>query len=502
MLAQASNRKEDDGVRDLIHETFISLWFANYNCLSLKHKTSAALVTPLRDNHSSVSDTARQMVEVVAISSSPKHLTSLVQEMVNGKADKCEEKKAIQRKIDKVAAEQYCASIVASLIEELLLFEEKRESYSAVEAGSRLVSLLSTICVFAEASPYLLMNHYDSLLHYLKADNGVSMKFESVVVSHVCKILSHVSSCLNDGDLMRLGRGEISKDLVKITYKFGVSASGAAVETLAKLATHSYSDMDGPLMKSLVKLAKVFYTHLLKMKDTSNDFSKTKERDRDNVHRALSVLGCICRHHQVGNKSFFEGDFQIFVAVSSSELTWDNLPSACFALFQKYLEKIDAGTRCKAVRAMSGIFSAHPRIFLAFQQKGVLEEILSDNAHPTLQLESLACLREILHMEENRVESGEASRQMQSKNDITTSKKISGDQDGDASLIGACCIQNAPRLFEMISSLFPMVRLNALLLIDTLLRQGLLNPMETVSIFQARRSQYFITKLILSTPKY
>jgi len=482
LLTQAADRKEDDGVRDLIHETFLTLWFANYKSYAGIKTSSAALVTPLRDirsgRASSAGDTARQMVEVVTMSSSPKHLTSLVQEMIKGQGDNGEGKKASQRKVDRAAAEQYCASIVACLIEELVSFEEHRDTQD--NSGAQLVSLLTTLCVFAEANPLLLVNHYDTLLHYLKADNGVSIQYESAIVSHVCKILSLVSNCLSENDIQRLGREDLSKDLVKITYKFGISATGAAVEALAKLATHPHSGENSPLMKSLVKLAATFYSHLVKMKDMTNDFSKVKERDRNNVHRALSVLGCICRYHEKEDATMLDDQLEAFVAVPSKELTWSNLPSASFVLFQAYLSKIDTATKCKALRAMAGIFSAHPRVMLAFEQEGILKEIMSDSAHPTLQLESLQCWREILISEELRVESGEAKRQMELKSDITTSKKISGDQDGDASLIGACCIQHAPRLFEMTSSPHATVRLHALLLIETLLRQGLLNPMEMV----------------------
>ena len=80
---------------------------------------------------------------------------------------------------------------------------------------------------------------------------------------------------------------------------------------------------------------------------------------------------------------------------------------------------------------MSGIFSAHPRVMLAFEQEGVLQEIMSDSAHPALQLESLQCWREILVIKEKRVESGEANRQTKSNTNISTSEKISCDQDGD-----------------------------------------------------------------------
>jgi cohesin loading factor subunit SCC2 len=491
LLARASDRKEDDGVRDLIYETFSTLWFTTSDDFECVH-SSAAIVTPLRDtasNHTNFArDAARQMIEVITISSSSRHLTNMVQEMLNGQGDKSEEKKASQRKIDRVAAEKHCAKIVACLIEELVLFEENRDRFSQEEAGQQLVSILTTLNVFAEASPSLLLGHYDNLLHYLKADNGVPMTSESYIVIHVCRILSHLSQCLSSVNIQQLLHGEISKDLVKIAYKFGMLAAGTAVECLVKLATHQECEQQNPLMSSLMKLARTFYTHLLKMKDATQDLSRLKDKERNNIHRALSVLGFICRHHHGKSQAIINGDVQDFVEVSSADLNWENLPSSCYIIFKLYLSKRDTNTRCKALRAIAGIFSSYPRIMLAFEQEGTLYEVMSSDAQPELQLEALQCWREILITEEQRIESGEAKRQMESKADITTSKKVSGDQDGDASLIGACCIQHAPRIFAMTSSIDPKIRLHSLLLIETLLRQGLVNPMEMVS-------SYFYTKV-------
>lgn len=482
LLDQVSDRKEDDGVRDLILETFRILWFPEDNTYGAKSATSA-VVTPLRDirSNTSAEDTAKQMLEVVAISPSSRHLMNLVQDMISGQSN-TEEKNTSERKIDCASAEHLCANIVASLIEELVIFEEQRGSLTADQAGMQLVSLLSTLDVFAEASPSLLRNHYDTLLHYLKADNGVPLKCESVIVANMCKILSHVSSSLDENDLQRLGRGDLARDLVKITYRFGMGPTGAAVECLAKLATHPGSSKESQLSLALFKLAKTFYSHLFKMKDATNDLSKMKEREKSNVHRALSVLGQICRFHNDESPLMLHGEISDFIAVSPSDLTWESLTTSSFVLFQQYLEKLDNSTKCKALRAMSAIFSAHPRIMLAFEQEGVLQDIMSDNADPALQLESLQCWREILVTEEKRIESGEAKRQMESKINLSTSEKVSGDQDGDASLIGSVCIQHSPRLFQMTTSMDAKIRLHAILLLETLKRQGLINPMELVPV--------------------
>lgn len=502
LLQKAADRKEDDGVRDLIHETFMALWFANYKSfgktksLAKTRKSIAAVVTPVEDiercRSSTAHETAKQLVEVVSTSTSQEPLIKLVQDILNGQGDKIEGKKAIDRKIDRNAAECYCESVVSYLIEELVTFEEERCSFTKNEGNNRLVSLLTTLHVFAEASPSLLLRHYDTLLYYLKTDARDKPEQDCVIC--ICKILCQVVKCFRQNDLQRLGQDGVAADLVNIIYSFGISATSAAVEALAKLATHPLVGKNSPLMKSLVKLARRFYSHLAKMKDTANDLSQIKTRDRVNVHRALMVLGCISRFHDFTSTVASDEDLAEFVTVNPSELTWENFPSACFALFEVYLEKLDTATKCKSLRAMSGIFSAHPRIMLAFEQRGILKKIMSDDSHRKLQEEALICWRDILICEEKRVESGEAKRQMESKDCITTSKKVSGDQDGDASLIGACCIQQASRLYEMTSSPHQEIRFHSVLLIETLTRQGLLNPMQMVSFLWST----FLSILVIS----
>ena len=69
---------------------------------------------------------------------------------------------------------------------------------------------------------------------------------------------------------------------------------------------------------------------------------------------------------------------------------------------------------------------------------------------------------------------------MKAKAGMTLSKQISGDLDGDATLVGGVIGQHAPRLFQMTTSQDHRVRLASVDLLGNLLRMGLLNPMETV----------------------
>lgn len=78
------------------------------------------------------------------------------------------------------------------------------------------------------------------------------------------------------------------------------------------------------------------------------------------------------------------------------------------------------------------------------------------------------------------MDSGDAKAKMKGKAGLTLSKQISGDLDGDATLIGGVVGQHAPRLFQMTTSQDNRIRWATVDLLGILLNQGLLNPMETV----------------------
>jgi cohesin loading factor subunit SCC2 len=207
---------------------------------------------------------------------------------------------------------------------------------------------------------------------------------------------------------------------------------------------------------------------------------------RTNIQRALTVLGAICRHHETpfeDVESDEEGEDG--VPAGPLQLTWTNLPALCERLFTKFLEKRHVETKCSALRALSGMFVAHPRELFAMDQSGLITQVMSAEAHPSLQLESLQCWRDILLAEEARIESGEAKAKMDANKGITLSKKIAGDQDGDATLFGGVLTSHASRLFEMTQCRDKNLRFAALDLVGHLLRQGQVNPNEAVPFLLA-----------------
>jgi cohesin loading factor subunit SCC2 len=223
---------------------------------------------------------------------------------------------------------------------------------------------------------------------------------------------------------------------------------------------------------------------LLKTSD-ANSAVATKKSVKDNVKRALSALGSVCRFYDQDESydqhTIDPSTFSIVTDMTQLEFADNALSNACFAIFLKFLNKDDETTKCLALRAITGVFISRPRVVLAAEQMGIIAEVLSEQAPASVQLESLKCWRDILLAEEKRIESGEAKAKMAAHKEITLQKRIGGDQDGDSVISGSVLTRHADRLYEMTLSKDEKVRHMIVELIGHLLRQGMINPMETVS---------------------
>jgi cohesin loading factor subunit SCC2 len=449
MLRLAADPKEDDGVRDLIHAVFMKVWLdkgdqsvpqpssvspsptepktptSGYvqgleeRPLTTGGKTAASgataatpaspvvgeILSPLmtRETRSSERKTnkrrlqirseiaAEQMVEVVKAANTGEHLTTLFRELLDAAHDAETSRKSSQRKKQKLIAQDHCSMLVDALLEILLSFEENRSAITA--PGNELVAIMRTIKVFTDVSVDSVVKHLDTLLPYMKADNGLSIEEEAVIVSSLSDIISRLAGVFDQQDVERLGDSSLADDLVNVTYKLGRNALSSAAQALCALAHHRHSNPDIPFRKKLLKLANVFYRVLCKHQDAA-DFSTQRLKVKANVHRSISVLGSICQYHQTALQDVDtdEDDGESFM----KPITWENLTFQCRGIFMKYLAKNDNQTKCVALRAMCGVFIAHPRELLRMNQSGMISEVMALESPPSLQLEALLCWREIL----------------------------------------------------------------------------------------------------------
>jgi cohesin loading factor subunit SCC2 len=368
-----------------------------------------------------------------------------------------------------------------ALIESLLTLEENRGE-DKEEFGRKLVATISTIGAIAEVSAQVVLRHVDTFIPYLKADNGIPPSLECKVVSEVCDMLYRVCRKMPKAELMNLAGGSLSQDLTNIATNFPSSALSSAVGTLCELGSHKALGNGNSFRKKALVLANSFYKYLVKSVTLTDDYSSSPKKVQNNVHRALSGLGFLCRGHDVDDEDLVWLGDKVGepLEVVDEDITWDNMVENCYQIFSVYLTKSDIETKKCALRALAGIFISRPRVLLAMQQNGTLEAIMSPTSDPELQLQALRCWKEILLVEEARLESGDAKEKMDSNEKITLSKKISGDQDSDATLVGGVLTQHQKRLYAMTKDRDDRIRYACVDLLSHLLRQGLLNPFTTI----------------------
>jgi cohesin loading factor subunit SCC2 len=330
LLTRAADPKEDDGVRDLIHELFLKLWLEDgesevvesevvdqslepcYEVVTYESKVldfhcdptspGAEVVTPtphkpkptrltavlspsketLQSRRRGIGDSkkvcsrakvaAEQMVEVVKASGSCDTLAFLLRELLRDESDADKTRKTSERLKRQDAAKKRCSKLSEALFDRLVHVDEQRTSFGD-GFGNQLVSVMRAISMIAEFSPDSVQSEIDTILPYLKMDNGVTMEEESAIATACCDILFQVTPYLNEQSIESLASQKVGGDLVSITHKFGSNALSSAVRALSALAQRAGSSENNAFGKNLFSLAKSFYGYLAKVKDSTTNFS-------------------------------------------------------------------------------------------------------------------------------------------------------------------------------------------------------------------------------------
>jgi HEAT repeat associated with sister chromatid cohesion len=296
LLQRSTDPKEEDSIRDLIDELLHMLWFrAGSEPVSRPQRfederkvpmvSIPGVVTPnspmastKRKSVQLRSDiAAEQMMEVVQAEGSGIHLESVLMSLLKGFSGSLENsgrKQPESRKRLK-GGESQCSQIVNSLFELLLVLDEQRDIRQHV--GRDISATFTTIAVFANICPHALLKHFDLILPYLKADNGVSMNDESAIICSVCDILHRLAPVLDPSIVPRQSGLAIAKDLTKISYKFGPAALTSAIRAFSILANHLDGSEHTIFADKLLEVAKTFYGYALK-KNEIDDFASINVR--------------------------------------------------------------------------------------------------------------------------------------------------------------------------------------------------------------------------------
>jgi hypothetical protein len=239
------------------------------------------------DEH--VRATASQIVEVMTFLENPMWLVQLLREMLHGKGRG--EEASAQVKQRRAASLQQCDRLVDAIVELLVATEEENEKIVHALAGRRslkdhIVAIISTLAVFSEAHPPLLVPHLHSLLPYLKGDAGLSLQQEEAVCFKVTDILS--ACVLIEGVSIGTRSSELAQDLTAMALKFGNTSIDAAIGCLSQLTQHHSKDPT-----ALLSLADKMFTVI---SQTARQLAQNRQAPLSNqqaarMQRSLAVLG-------------------------------------------------------------------------------------------------------------------------------------------------------------------------------------------------------------------
>ena len=292
LLQRSIDPKEEDSVRDLVDEVLCTLWFRPGTLLISQQRMLSdpdvciqqisipGVVTPntpipqgRRKSVQSRADvTAEQLMEVMQSASDSSILEAVLTKLLKGESGALGISGRKQPDTIEVSAlnSNECTEIVDSLCELLVVIDEQRNIRPNV--GRDISATLKTLALFAAVSPVSLLKHVDTILPYLKADNGVSMEDESGIICASCDILYRLAPVLDQQTINRQASISISKDMTKLSYKFGPAVLVSTMRAFSTLANQSSNLGQSAFADKLLLLAKTFYSYAMKRNDI-DDFS-------------------------------------------------------------------------------------------------------------------------------------------------------------------------------------------------------------------------------------
>ena len=151
----------------------------------------------------------------------------------------------------------------------------------------------------------------------------------------------------------------------------------------------------------------------------------------------------------------------------------------------------DEGVEIRAVQALCSTFIGCPKLVMLAREEGLLDRVFGvgkdhfkDHFTPLFHTKLLDGLNCMLKAEERRVEGGAALQAMRESGvayDMGERLMTNSAQDSDVSVTAYAVMQRISQIKEFLQSTFLPLRSASLGLVDTLLRQGLLCPLDIVA---------------------
>ena len=143
----------------------------------------------------------------------------------------------------------------------------------------------------------------------------------------------------------------------------------------------------------------------------------------------------------------------------------------------------DDSCEVRAVQALCRVYIGCPKLVTLSQSNGLLARLLSDTYSPLLHQKLLGSLNHMMLAEERRLEGSHTLSEMRSAGVSVgdTVLATASERDSDVSVTAAAVLANLKRLTDFLYSSDSELRRETLELLATLLRQGMLCPLDVIA---------------------
>lgn len=422
---------DEDGIKKLVNDVFQTMWFTP---LSTRDKDSPKLiqrVVNITEVVAASKDTGYEFIEQL--------LDNLLKRDEHGNFNK--------------SALTACRQIVDCLVENVLRLEET--SVEGRGCSNRQMACLSTLYLFSKIKPDLMVQHVTTLQPYLEIK--CSNPGDYYVLHYVARILELVIPLMDHPSESFLM--QVEEDMIKLILNHGMLVLESCVSCLGAVVnrvSHNYSLVKDCFQK--------FFGYLSKYESyqRENPSAPIEQKRKPTLLRSLFTVGLMCRHFDFDSKDFGE--------------TKISVKNTVFDVLMTFIGMTDEDVRLKALTGLGYMAVRHYEFMLGRSMKTLYCDFLTDTeASVLLRCQVLKNLLNYLQEEEVRMSKSDAEWVKHAKEEDL--RDMGDVQSGMASTIMQIYLKHVLEAFFTVRS---QVRLEALNVIQLVLRQGLVHPVQCV----------------------
>jgi len=370
-----------------------------------------------------------------------------------------EEESKIARNTERAHAN--CVKLVENMMHQLLEIQDEDFDLAEFKANGEIecsdvegqtMYILRALGLFADAAPTLLLPHLEPLTRYLQRDM-LQVRKENLVEAS-CTILKVATQAIRSSSkpIEHRFAESFANELKQQILSSPSDVMQSSVETLGALCKQ-YPNLEAHLDSVL----KQFTGFLISLQKTRT-LDKQPKRMVFNAYRAMLGSGSIC--------------------LALQKPSSDCLAKVSELLFFRGSDPHAKQPRVVALQALRHIWAKDSQRMITIEADEFIDHALTKDSEPTVRSQVLLTLCELLQLGEERLEGGQAQKSLETA--TSTRDRIKGDQDSDSAVVASVMQKHAQSVTSLLFDKSSKVRVNAVLLVGTMLRQGLINPLQCI----------------------